>query len=411
MSRWNDAYVPAYRRHRGTGQAVVTLSGQDVYLGAYGSAASRAEYDRRVSEWIAAGRRLPTDSETVNVVEVVAAFRRHARAYYRDADGNVSRAVVNFDDAVRPLLKLYGRTPAVEFGPLRLKAVRQTMIDAGRVRSNINRHVARIRHVFRWAVENEMVPASVAHGLEAVAGLRVGRGGAVEGESVRPVSIEHVEAVRTHVSAQVWALIQLQLLTGMRPGEVVLMRGCDLDTTGTLWRFSPARHKGQVHGQARVVYLGPKSQDIIRPFLRTDLGAYLFSPADAERERRELLHAQRTTPLSCGNRPGTNRRPRPSRTLGLRYTTMSYYRAVVRGCDAAFPPPADVVDDPEKVKAWRKQHRWHVHQLRHRAATDLRKQFGIEVAQVMLGHTKIETAQIYAEKNSQLAQRVAMEVG
>ena len=141
MSRWNDAYVPAYRRHRGTGQAVVTLSGQDVYLGAYGSAASRAEYDRRVSEWIAAGRRLPTDSETVNVVEVVAAFRRHARAYYRDADGNVSRAVVNFDDAVRPLLKLYGRTPAVEFGPLRLKAVRQTMIDAGH-----RWHVHQLRH-------------------------------------------------------------------------------------------------------------------------------------------------------------------------------------------------------------------------------------------------------------------------
>ena len=49
--------------------------------------------------------------------------------------------------------------------------------------------------------------------------------------------------------------------------------------------------------------------------------------------------------------------------------------------------------------------------VRHRAATELRKQYGVEVAQVMLGHTKIETAQIYAEKNSQLAQRVAMEVG
>jgi integrase len=403
--------IPKYRKHRASGQAIVTLDGRDFYLGPHGTAASRAEYDRRVSEWIAAGRRLPADPASVTVAELVAAFRKHARDYYRDADGNVSRAVVNFDDALRPVLKLYGKTPAVEFGPLRLKAVREQMIAAGRVRTNINRHVARVRHVFKWAVENEVIPGSVAHGLAAVGGLRVGRSGAVEGEAVKPVALAHVEAVRPHVSAQVWGMIQLQLLTGMRPGEVVLMRGCDLDTTGALWTFSPAKHKGQVHGHTRVIYVGPKSQEVIRPFLKTDLQAYLYSPADAERDRRERLHALRLTPLSCGNKPGNNRCRRPTRTAGERYTVASYYRAVVRACDAAFPVPDEIASDAEKVTAWRKEHRWHVHQLRHRAATDLRKQYGVEVAQVMLGHTKIETAQIYAEKNSQLAQRVAMEVG
>jgi hypothetical protein len=46
---------PAYRKHKATGQAVVILSGRDYYLGPHGSPASKAEYDRRVREWNAAG--------------------------------------------------------------------------------------------------------------------------------------------------------------------------------------------------------------------------------------------------------------------------------------------------------------------------------------------------------------------
>jgi hypothetical protein len=61
--------------------------------------------------------------------------------------------------ALKPVRKLYAEPPTV------LKACRQAMIDAGHMRSAINRHVNRIRAAFKWAVENELVPPDVLHGL------------------------------------------------------------------------------------------------------------------------------------------------------------------------------------------------------------------------------------------------------
>jgi hypothetical protein len=53
------APFPSYRLHKPSGQAVVTLSGKDFYLGPWKSAASREAYDRLLAEWISNGRRLP----------------------------------------------------------------------------------------------------------------------------------------------------------------------------------------------------------------------------------------------------------------------------------------------------------------------------------------------------------------
>ena len=50
--------VPRYRRHKRSGQAIVTLNGRDHYLGPHGSQTSVSEYDRLVAEWLASGRRL-----------------------------------------------------------------------------------------------------------------------------------------------------------------------------------------------------------------------------------------------------------------------------------------------------------------------------------------------------------------
>jgi integrase len=131
--------------------------------------------------------------------------------------------------AVRPILRLYGHSQAGDFGPLALKAVRQAMIEAGICRLEVNRRIGRIGRAFKWAVENELVPPSVHHGLKAVAWLRRGRSEARESFPVRPVPEAFVDAIRGHVARQVWAMIELQRLTGMRPGEVCRMRTCDLD--------------------------------------------------------------------------------------------------------------------------------------------------------------------------------------
>ncbi len=62
-------------------------------------------------------------------------------------------------------------------------------------RKYINKAVDRIRRMFRWGVENELVPPSVKQKLEAVAGLRKGRSKARETEARRPVPQEHIDAM------------------------------------------------------------------------------------------------------------------------------------------------------------------------------------------------------------------------
>jgi len=56
-------------------------------------------------------------------------------------------------------------------------------------------------------------------------------------------------------------------------------------------------------------------------------------------------------------------------------------------------------------------HRWHPHQLHHNAATELRKEFGIEAARIILGHHSTAVTEIYAEKDEQEAIRTIMKVG
>jgi hypothetical protein len=103
-----------------------------------------------------------------------------------------------------------------------------------------------IVRVFKWAVENELVPPDVHHGLEAESGLRKGRSRAPEREKVKPVPDALVDAIRPHIARQVWAMIQLQRLTDMRPGEVMIMRSYALDTSGNVWVYIPNRQKTEL---------------------------------------------------------------------------------------------------------------------------------------------------------------------
>ncbi|WP_232068416.1 tyrosine-type recombinase/integrase [Gemmata obscuriglobus] len=91
------------------------------------------------------------------------------------------------------------------------------------------------------------------------------------------------------------------------------------------------------------------------------------------------------------------------------------------------PPPAPLAQRANETKAewagrlnanekaqltiWKQQHRWHPNQLRHSFATRVRKQHGLEAAQVMLGHARADVTQVYAERNEQLAASIAATVG
>ena len=144
------ASFPQYCRHKASGQAVVTLCGTDIYLGPWGTKSSRLEYDRVVGEWVQNGRRLGRgNSCDLAVVEVANAFRKHADAYYVKNGQRTREAEIITEVIVRFVQPLYGRTPAVDFGPCDLKAIRQQMIEAGHTRGVINKNVDRIRRMFR----------------------------------------------------------------------------------------------------------------------------------------------------------------------------------------------------------------------------------------------------------------------
>jgi integrase len=255
--------IPIYRKHKLSGQAIVTLPDglggrRDVLLGKYGTAASRAGYARVIAEWEASGRYLPQSVATVadlTINEMVARFWPHAKQHYRHQDGTPTNELNDFKYSLRPLKHFYGDAPAKGFGPLALKAVRQKMIDGYEhpkyglqrplCRGVVNQRIGRIRRMFKWAVENELVPPSVLLGLQAVRGLQQGRSPARETEPVKPVPVTFVEAILPHVRPPVAAMVRLQLLTGMRPGEVVIMRAIDLDTTGPIWLYRPGSDQGR----------------------------------------------------------------------------------------------------------------------------------------------------------------------
>jgi integrase len=335
-----DIRIPQLSYHKASGQDVVRLGGKDFYLGPHGTDVAKIKYDQLVAEWLATGRQPPKEKLAgMTVTELIAAFWEHANSYYRYPDGTTTKEISCFRDALRPLRRLYGDSVAAEFGPLALKAVRQFMIDTGLARTNINRRIGRIKRVFKWAVENEKVPSSVLYGLQAVTGLKAGRSGVRESEPVKPVPEEVVMVILPFVSRQVAAMIQMQLLTGMRPGEMVRIRGIDIDTTGKLWLYRPGQHKTQYFGHERIIFLGPQAQQILKPFLKPDLAAYLFSPSDADAERREKLHQLRKTPLSCGNVPGSNVKRSPAKKPKECYSVSSYSHAIKYACERAFPLP------------------------------------------------------------------------
>ena len=296
--------VPKYRRHRASGQAVVSLYGIDYYLGPYRSKASRLEYDRLITEWAQNGRSAPSRRSDTTIVEVASAYLKHARSYYVK-NGKPTREAEMIRELVHRVDTPYGRTAAVDFGPLALKTVRQKMVDDGLSRRYINKSIDRLRRMFKWAAAEELIPASVPQALAMVTGLRRGRTEARESEPVRPVSDADVEATLPYLAVIPADMVRFQRLTGCRPGEVCALRPCDVDRSDDIWAYRPESHKTEHHGRERVIHIGPRAQQVLRPYLLRAAAAVanlettegvLMSPCEHESAATELPEDTMTDP-------------------------------------------------------------------------------------------------------------------
>jgi integrase len=409
MPKLTSNRVPAYRLHKQSGQGIVTLNGRDILLGKHGSAASRKEYNRLIAEWIGNDRRSPLSDADVTVAELLLRYRDHCTVYYRRPDGTPTDTLDGIARALRPLREMYGHTAARSFGPLALEAVRNQMIKVGWCRTSVNKHIGTIKRMFKWCASRELIPVAVHQGLATLSGLRAGRSNAAEAEPVKPVPDEIVDATLPYLSPTVRAMVQVQRFTGARPGEICCMKIGDIDRSGETWTYLPGFHKTQHHGKQRMIYIGKRAQAEMIPYMLTiDPAAYLFSPAKAAAEVRERRTAARRTPLSCGNRAGIYKHGRPARAPGDRYDVAAYRRAITRAADRAdaMAKGGQIIENDKRIVS-----HWHPHQLRHSAATLIRKQFGIEAAQHVLGHSSLQMAELYAEKNAEVAKHVAAIIG
>lgn len=424
--------IPAYRLHKGTGQAIVQINGARHYLGKFGSEKSQERYRRLVAEILATptalpkpGKRTsppPTYGSELEVVQVSAAYWEWAKGYYTK-DGRPTGQVAIIRRALSIVRKHYAHVPATEFGPLAMRAVQRHLVEQGLARETVNHMCRIIRHMFKWATSHEMLPVTIYQALVTVPGLRKGRTAAREPEPIGPVPDEMVDATLPSLAPVVADMVRFQQLTGCRPGEACIIRPCDVDRSGSVWCYRPESHKTEHHDRERFVMIGPHAQEVLRPYLLRAADAYCFSPAEAEKQQRASRRAARKTPLSYGNSPGTNRKSRPKQRARDRYIKDSYNRAIQRGCEAAFGMPKELryipkkTPEPEKKRlqqlasAWRAEYCWSPNQLRHSAATKIRKQFGLEAAQVALGHSEANVTQIYAERDMTLASEVMRKIG
>lgn len=368
-----------------------------------GSPELDAERLKIVTEYAANSRISPGRREPVTVAILVSRFLDWAEGYYVK-NGRSTGSYERFCIAVRPLFQLYEATPVTEFRPLCLKAVRQVMLDSGRLcRGTINQRIGFIKQIFEWGVAEELVPETVAGALKYVTPLEAGKTTAVDYDDVLSVDFETVKKTLPHCPHPIIAdMIQVQLYGGMRPQDICNMRLCDIDRSKDVWEYAPWEHKtehkvkrrGNKEEQKLLRWLGPTPQEILEPYLTAKAStpeAFLFSPADAVK----LLTLEKRMGRKSKVQPSQQDRSKqePKRKPGSKYKTGSYRTAIWRACDKAGIP------------------RWSPNQLRHTWATYVKKEFGPEAARIILGHKSVDTTMIYLDKEHELAREVARKIG
>lgn len=304
-------------------------------------------------------------------------------AHYRK-NGEPTSEVPQIRRVCKALRKSFGELPTEEIRCSHLQVIRQQMIDAGRCRESINRDMSRARQLFKWASENEWTSPTPYHALRSLAPLKRGRTAVREPDPILPVSPPNIEATIAELPEIVADMVRHQLLTGARPGDIRLLNPAEIDRTSDVWVYLPTVHKLQHHGRERVLFIGPQGQQILAPYLLRSPEAYCFQPAESEKRRHQVGRRQCKSKLT----PSQWARDKANDTTsgaGDCYDKNAYTRAITRACKRAGVP------------------KWLPNQLRHTRATELRKLFGVDAAPTILGHSNLETTQVYAEMNREKA--------
>ncbi len=337
------------------------IDDRDYPLGPTGSPEAQAEYARLLALHAAGGLARPASGK-LTILDAVGRWLEYI-SRRRPTENHTMKAVCKI------LVSLYGSEAVADFGPRKLRTVRDALAQR-HTRDSANRHLTRVRTMFRWLESEELSPRGLYDSLRTVPGLEFGE--AEEAPEVLPVPESDLAATLPCLPAVVRAIVEVQLWTGARPGEVLGLHRIDVLTSGrvelvpgafvdlgAVWAAPLRHHKTAHRGKARVLLFGPTAQRALTPYLDRQPGEFLFI-------------AKRT---------------------GTRYLNTAYAEAIKRGAVKAGVP------------------HWHPHQLRHLAATRINAEFGPEVARIVLGHSSLATTAIYALPNLQAAMEAMKKAG
>lgn len=247
------------------------------------------------------------------------------------------------------------RVPDIEMHHLR--ALQTAYIARGCNRRTVNEYMQRVKTVLKWGMVQGLISKDDWLALAEFPALKAGRSNAPEPEPVRPVALATTMQTADHMDDPYPTMLRLLWHTGARSGEICPVWTKYLNVSGPVWTYAPAAHKTAHKGRSRVLRFGPEAQEWIYPFLEAGMArGFLFA----------------------------NRHGKPVNQPGF----AAYVARVNR--EQGIPS-------------------WHLHQIRHSVATDIRAAHGIEVASAMLDHADLTVTQIYAEKNAALLDRVAMD--
>lgn len=297
--------VPSYLLHKSSGQARVRINGHDHLLGPYDSDESRERYGEIITK-IAAGLPIEPQQKTGSAIagqysgpsinELCAKFLNDGLKRFSESEQHCQRA------ALRILRQLFGFTSVLDFGPLRLRVVRDAMVQGHPDQKNakgepmprkpwnrqtVNRQVKRIQALFRWGVSLEMVPVSIATALETVRALTAAETTAAESKPRRSVATEEYLKARAELKPVYQDVLDLLYLTGARPGELLRLTDSEsgertglkngaINKSVNPWRADLAKHKTAHKGKSRTLFFNPEAQAILRKYMTDDPDARIF---------------------------------------------------------------------------------------------------------------------------------------
>lgn len=287
------------------------------------------------------------ENQQFTISNLVAWWRDYAKNYYPAT----SKQPVHIDYAVRALEELFGSRPAAEFSPVDLKAVRKLLISRGQCRKTVNVRAKQIQFVFKQAVSECLIHQSVWQALVSLQPIGRDRENAIDYEPASPVDHAIFEQTLKHTAPIHAAALRVQLLTGMRSGELLAMRPQDVDMSRKHWIYTLAKHKTVEHVGTRFIGIPEAAALILAEHMPAKWSEPWFSwTVDRHRKR----------------------------------TNAAIEKAGVK--------------------------HWYPHQLRHTMSTIAKQKVGLEGAQTLLGHTDTKTTEIYAKTTKEAIIRLLDEI-